>query len=104
MSTDGSDQAALRIARFIVDELEYSGSVSDLIGPTPVRLTEAIDSAALMELASFVEDAFDVQIQDDELVPENFATVPDLVRLLDEKGVLTAAPSADEEDQITSQP
>ena len=93
MSTDESDDAALRIARFIVDDLEYGGPVTDFLGSEPVRLPEAIDSAALLELATFIEDDFGVQIQDEDIVPQNFATVADVVRLLRDKGAL-APPAA----------
>lgn len=102
MPTDGSDEAALRIARFIVSELDYDGTVTDLIGSEPVRLTEAIDSAALLELATFVEDDFGVQIEDEEIVPEHFATVADLVRLLRDKGALAASSTGGGEDQERS--
>jgi acyl carrier protein len=89
MSTETQDDAAVRIARFIVDDLEYGGPVTDFLGAEPVRLPEAIDSAALLELATFIEDEFGVQIQDEDIVPENFATVADVVRLLRDKGALT---------------
>ena len=90
MSTEASDEAAVRIAHFIVTQLDYPGPVTDFTGSQPVRLTEAIDSAALLEVATFVENAFSVQIQDNEFRPENFATIADLVRLLRDKGALTA--------------
>jgi acyl carrier protein len=80
-----SDEAALRIARFIVTDLKYPGPIDDLIGDAPVQLAEAIDSAALLELVTFVEDAFEIQIEDEEIVPEMFGTVDDLVRFVDVK-------------------
>lgn len=98
MSIESSDEAALRIASFIVTQLDYNGPITDFIGSQPVRLTEAIDSASLMELAAFTEDTFDVQIRDDELIPENFATVADVVRLLDGKGALPAPSVTGNED------
>ena len=88
MASPTSDEAGLRIARFVVSNLNYRGQVDDLLGSDPVRLTEAIDSAALLELASFVEDSFDVVIDDDEIAPETFATVADVLRLLGEKGAI----------------
>ena len=92
MAVQTSEEAGLRIAEFVVSRLEYRGSVDDLLRPDdPVRLTEAIDSAALLELASFVEDAFDTTIQDDEIAPETFATVADVVGLLRKKGVVADA-------------
>jgi acyl carrier protein len=98
MSIDASGEAALRIARFIVTQLDYQGPATDLIGSQPVRLIEAVDSAALLALVAFVEDAFGIQIQDVEFVPENFATVADLVRLLRGKGALGASSATDDKD------
>lgn len=95
MSTDEAGTAASQIADFITNELGYQGSVADLVGSQPVRLPEALDSLALLEVAAFVEDTFDVQILDDEIMPENFATVADLVRLLGDKGALTALSAGD---------
>lgn len=98
MSTHAPDEAALRIANFIVNDLEYGGPATDFLGRDPVRLPEAIDSAALLELATFVEDDFGVQIQDEDIVPENFGTVADVVRLLGEKGALTASAASGDRD------
>lgn len=100
--SDSSHEAALRIANFIVSELNYGGTVADLVGSEPVRLTEAIDSAALLELATFVENDFGVQIEDEEIVAENFATVADLVALVHDKAALAAPLASDEPDQPRS--
>lgn len=86
--SEAAREAAVRIAEFVVRDLEYPGRPADLLGPGAVRLPEAIDSAALLELVAFVEDAFHVTIEDDEILPETLATVSDIVRLLDDKGAL----------------
>jgi acyl carrier protein len=88
MSTDTPDEAMLRIASFIVDQLDYRGPITDLIGDQPVRLTEAVDSVTMLEVVTFVEDSFCIQIKDADIVPANFATVAALVRLLAAKGAL----------------
>jgi acyl carrier protein len=103
MSSNEADEAALRIANFITNSLGYEGPAADLVGSQPVRLTEAVDSLRLLELAAFVEDEFRVQIQDDEIMPENFGTVPDLVRLLCKKGALAGLPVSDESAREQSQ-
>jgi acyl carrier protein len=102
MLTDSSHEAALRIAHFIVSDLNYGGTVADLVGSEPVRLTEAIDSADLLELATFIENDFGVEIEDHEIVPENFATVADLVALLRKKAALAAPSASDQTDQPSS--
>jgi acyl carrier protein len=104
MSIDASEEAALQIARFVAVQLDDSRSVTDFVGSRPVRLTEALDSLGLLELATFVEDTFGVQIQDDEIVPENFATVADVVRVLRDKGALTAPSAADDDDRKSARP
>jgi acyl carrier protein len=102
MSVDSSDEATLRIARFIVIQSDYDGPATDFVGSQPVRLKEAMDSAGLMELATFVEDEFSVLIADDEIVPENFATVADIIRLIRSKGALSALSEADDEGRERS--
>jgi acyl carrier protein len=67
-----------RISGFIIEELEWEGTRAQLVGPAPVRLPEILDSASLLELASIIESEFDIEIDDDEIVPENFDTVPKL--------------------------
>jgi acyl carrier protein len=34
-----------------------------------------IDSVAMVELVSFIEQAFEIRIQDEELMPENFGSL-----------------------------
>ena len=38
-----------------------------------------IDSTGVLELVTFVEEAFSIKIQDDELIPENLDSVGQLV-------------------------
>ena len=104
MPIDASDEAALEIARFISDQLDDSRSAADFLGAEPVRLTEALDSLALLELATFVEDAFMVAFQDDEIVPENFATVAAVVGILQLKGAVTAPSAPDVADRESAHP
>jgi acyl carrier protein len=44
-----------------------------------------LDSAAIAELAGFVEDEFGVVIDDDEMVPENFSSLDAFAALVDGK-------------------
>lgn len=97
-----SREAALRIAEFVVSELNSGGTAEDLLGSEPVRLTEAVDSAALLELATFVENEFGIQIEDEEIVAENFATVADLVALVLDKAALAEPSASDVADQPRS--
>ena len=47
--------------------------------------TETIDSLGIYSIVSYCEDDFGVQIDDEDLVPENFETIGDIVRLISQK-------------------
>ena len=44
-----------------------------------------IDSMGIMELVLFVEEQFDIQVSDEDVVPENFDTVNGLVDYVNKK-------------------
>jgi len=46
-----------------------------------------MDSTGVLELVMFLEERFSIQIDDEELVPENLDTINNLVAFLKKKGV-----------------
>ena len=44
-----------------------------------------IDSTGIMELVEFVENHFNLQVDDEELVPENFDSIQNIVTFLSKK-------------------
>ncbi len=46
-----------------------------------------IDSTGILELIMFLEDKFNITIEDEELMPENLDTIQNLVSFLSSKGV-----------------
>ena len=70
---------------YIRSEIAYDRS--EPLTPEEPLLDGALDSVDILKLVSFVEERYSVTINDDELVPENFATVTTLVELLRKKGV-----------------
>ena len=73
-----------RLRGFIASELVFSED-PDQIGDSTLLLGGAVDSLGLMRLVSFIEDEFTVSIDDDEVTPDNFRTISDIVRLVDHK-------------------
>jgi len=47
-----------------------------------------IDSAGILELVAFVEDAFGIRVCDSELAPENFDSLNAIQSYLDRKRIL----------------
>jgi len=73
-----------RIKEFIVTELMFEDSSATLSDDTPL-LEGVIDSLGLMQMISFIEEEFDVAIDDAEVTASNFRTVADIQRLVEQK-------------------
>ena len=73
-----------RIREFIASEIMFEEGGSGLTDDTPL-LGGVIDSLGLMQLISFIEEEFDVTIEDSEVTVENFRTLADIERLVSEK-------------------
>lgn len=70
------------LVEFIVRDLKWDGDPDELLGDQPVQLPDILDSAALMELAAFVEDEFEVVVDDAEIDAITFGTVTGLATLV----------------------
>jgi acyl carrier protein len=55
------------------------------LGDRDPLLPDVIDSLGVMEVVAFVEEHFDVEIGDDELVAENFASLEAIASLIERK-------------------
>jgi acyl carrier protein len=49
-----------------------------------------LDSASILELVAFLEDRFDLVIEDEELLPQNFETITSIVALVETKKAVQA--------------
>ncbi len=69
-----------KIAGFIKEEVVLDTDTS-LKNDAPL-LEGILDSMALMQLVSFLEEEFDIEIDDTEVTAENFKTIADIERLV----------------------
>jgi acyl carrier protein len=73
------------IRRFIAGELSFEGSVATLTPDYPLLERQVLDSLGLFQLVGYLESEFDVEIDDEELVPGNFGTIEDIAKLVEAK-------------------
>lgn len=73
-----------RIKEFISGELMFEDKTATLTEDTPL-LGGVIDSLGLMQLISFIEEEFEVAIDDAEVTTDNFRTVGDIEQLVAQK-------------------
>lgn len=69
-----------RLRRFIVDHVVEE----PFEGDDPL-VEGAVDSLGVEQLAEFVDEAFGVVLDDDEMVYENFESLPTLAALIESK-------------------
>lgn len=74
-----------RIRSYIVDELRFRGSAKDLTDDYPLLENEVLDSMGIFSVVSFLETEFGIEVDDEELVPENFGTITGIARLVEQK-------------------
>ncbi len=74
---------ASTIREYINDELLVADGAS-LRDDTPLW-GGVLDSVGLMQLITFIEERFEVEIADDELTSAHFGTISDIAVLVDRK-------------------
>jgi acyl carrier protein len=79
VSTEG------KIKELIEKNLTWSGSWSDVDEDYPLLAKGVIDSLGMMKLVSLIEEEYDVEIDDDDIVPDNWRTIRDIAALVDSK-------------------
>jgi acyl carrier protein len=70
---------------FIFSELEWEGSPADLTSDFSLIDGRVLDSLGIMQMVSFIEREFNIQVNDDEVVPRNFETLGILAAFVDQK-------------------
>ena len=73
------------VESFIVNEIML-GDNSTQIDPNESLINSGVlDSLALLRLIAFIEEQFNVTIEDSEVIPENLETINDIIDFIDHK-------------------
>lgn len=75
-----------KVRSFIVSELNYAGQPEELGEDFPLLEKEVVDSLGLLKLVAFLEASMDIEIEDEDIVPDNFATIADIATFVAAKG------------------
>jgi acyl carrier protein len=73
-----------RIRSFISEEIMFENDSTVLTNDTPL-LSGVMDSLGLLQLVSFLEEEFDVEIEASEITADHFGNVGSIVALLRQK-------------------
>jgi acyl carrier protein len=69
------DETTLKIKQFIVDEFMPDVSVEDLDSDFDLLTNGVVDSLGLLKVVAWLEEEFDIGVDESELGPESFRTV-----------------------------
>ncbi|CAN5619331.1 hypothetical protein BH20ACT2_BH20ACT2_08640 [soil metagenome] len=74
-----------RLRTFINEELRTDGVTERLADDYALLEHKIIDSLGIFQIVSFLETEFDVEVDDEELLPDNFGTIGAIARLVSAK-------------------
>lgn len=75
-------QPTERIRDFLIDEAHWDGPRSELTDELPLIESHVIDSMLLLRLVAWLESEYGIAIDDTEVVPSNFGSIGQIVKLL----------------------
>lgn len=70
MSDNGSDVKSI-LRDFVKNNFLYSTDINEVLDDTSFTDNSIIDSTGVLELIDFLEDRFEISIENDEVIPEN---------------------------------
>jgi len=76
--------AADRIRDFIKQEILFENTDATLENDTPL-LSGIMDSLGLMQLVAYLEEEFDIEVDDADMTANHFRTVTQIPALVNEK-------------------
>jgi acyl carrier protein len=74
------------IRDFLLQEILYDKELTGLGPDDSLLQAELLDSIAIMQLVAFCEQVFNIEIPEDELLPDNFESVRAVSRLVERLG------------------
>jgi len=74
-----------QIRQFIAENFMYTADVSELTHDLQLFDSGIIDSTGVLELVAFLEESYDIQVDDAEMLPENFASIAALAAFVRRK-------------------
>ena len=75
----------VEVQRYVVEHLLFGRSEVELRGDTSFLESGIIDSTGVLELVQFLEETFQVKVEDEDLIPANLDSVNALTRFVENK-------------------
>ena len=73
------------IRNFILENFLFDQNENELENDASFLDENIIDSTGILELVSFIEETYNIHVEDDELIPENLDSVNNVVLFIEKK-------------------
>jgi acyl carrier protein len=74
-----------KLKKFIIENFLFGNDGNSLSDGESFLESGIIDSTGILEVVGFVEDEFGFEVLDEELIPDNFDSVDNLVAYIEKK-------------------
>jgi acyl carrier protein len=75
----------VQLRQYIAENLLFSDNGAGLDDEESFLDSGVVDSLGVLELATFVEDTFAIEVPDDEVIPDNFDSISKLTAYIGRK-------------------
>ena len=73
------------VQEFIESNFQYKSDTNEISVDKPLLDSGLIDSAGILELVTFIESQFDVEVTDEDIIPDHFETINHIVSFVNGK-------------------
>ena len=70
---------------YIVENFLFGDTETEFSDSDSFMEKGIIDSTGILEVITYIEENFDIKIEDDELIPENLDSISNIVNFIDRK-------------------
>ena len=70
---------------YIVENFLFGDTETEFSDTDSFMEKGIIDSTGILEVITYIEENFDIKIEDDELIPENLDSISNIVNFIDRK-------------------
>jgi acyl carrier protein len=79
------ESIALEVRHFIIENFLFGETADPLRDDDSFLDNGILDSTGVLQLVAFLEERFQIKVEDEELLPENLDSLENVVRYLGEK-------------------
>ena len=79
----------MKVREFLKNNYPYSAGIADIKDTDSLMDRGILDSTAVLEVLEFLEETFQIRIEDDEVIPDNLDSLERIESFLISKGVGT---------------